>query len=730
MAYKYKAFISYSWADKEWGSWLHRALETYRTPAGLVGKETAKGPAPARLHPIFKDREEEAAGASIGASIEAAMRESEFLIVLCSPRSAKSRWVNREVAWFKTHREPKNILALIVDGEPLASLAPGREDEECFPRALLFKVGPDLQPTEIAEDAPLAADARDAGDGKRGAKLKLAAAMLGLGLDDLVRRDDRRRQARRRLVTGASLGVSAAMAFLAFDAMRARDAALIARNDAVAAQGIAETERGRAVKARDDAEGLIELILTDLKSDLEGYGTLKSVTQIGNRAIGYYEGQDVKALSPDQLGRRARVLLMLGEADNKRGDLDAALARYLEAAKTTEEQLARDPKNAQRIFDHAQSVFWVGYIAWQRGDHAKAKAQFTEYHDLAQKLVAIEPENDDYQAELEYAFSNLGTLAMDQGEAAQAERYFRESLNVSIGLHEKHAGDADRVLAVGQSYAWLADAAYLQGKAAEAARLRASEADLYLRNLDVSQNAKIARAALVSKYSLALAELAQGHIETALLEASIAAGELHRMLGSDPGNAVLADRAAYALCILAQAQFYQGDWKAALASAADARSLIDDLVRRSNDVTSWRGNIRADSILMFARIEFGRTPDAARKVVEELQADLRVLIDSGVADVDVLRRYAATLAFRARMNPGFEEGWTEIIERLGRDEAKRSPEARVLLAEAYHRTDRAAEARGIVERLYAAGYRHPDFMALLDAEPELKSAAIASAGAQ
>ena len=38
--YKYKAFISYSHQDKKWGDWLHRALETYRVPKGLVGKET------------------------------------------------------------------------------------------------------------------------------------------------------------------------------------------------------------------------------------------------------------------------------------------------------------------------------------------------------------------------------------------------------------------------------------------------------------------------------------------------------------------------------------------------------------------------------------------------------------------------------------------------------------------------------------------------------------------
>src|SRR5271156_2823442 len=65
--FRYKAFISYSWADAAWGNWLHKALETYRTPKALIGKETQLGSVPARLLPLFKDREEQAAGANIAA---------------------------------------------------------------------------------------------------------------------------------------------------------------------------------------------------------------------------------------------------------------------------------------------------------------------------------------------------------------------------------------------------------------------------------------------------------------------------------------------------------------------------------------------------------------------------------------------------------------------------------------------------------------------------------------
>lgn len=249
---RYKAFISYSWADKAWGEWAHKALETYTTPKALTGKPGLHGPVPARLTPIFKDREEEAAGAGITASIEAAMAASDFMIVICSPHSAQSKWVGHEVAWFKMRRDPSRVLALVVDGEPGASFMPGREAEECFPKALLYKIGPDLLPTDEKEDVPLAADARKVGDGKRVAKLKLAAAMLGLGLDDLVRREERRRTIRRRLVTTALTLFSVWMTGNTWFA-------ITQRNEARTQRKIAEQQTENANAALDYLVSLFEV---------------------------------------------------------------------------------------------------------------------------------------------------------------------------------------------------------------------------------------------------------------------------------------------------------------------------------------------------------------------------------------------------------------------------------------------------------------------------------------
>ncbi len=99
--FKYYAFISYSHMDKKWGDWLHRALETYRVPKRLIGQESRDEKVPARVFPIFRDREELPVSADLGANINEALRQSRYLIIICSPPAAASRWVNEEILTFK-----------------------------------------------------------------------------------------------------------------------------------------------------------------------------------------------------------------------------------------------------------------------------------------------------------------------------------------------------------------------------------------------------------------------------------------------------------------------------------------------------------------------------------------------------------------------------------------------------------------------------------------------------
>ncbi|MDP9004386.1 MAG: TIR domain-containing protein [Verrucomicrobiota bacterium] len=186
--FKYWAFISYSHADRKWGDWLHHALETYRPPRGLIGKPGRDGAVRRKNPPIFRDREELPSSASLSDNINNALRESRYLIVICSPHAAVSRWVNEEIVYFKSLGREDRVLCLIVEGEPNATDKPKSGKLECFPPGVRFRVDANGeltgQPTE-----PIAADARKEGDGKRNAKLKLVAGLLGVNYNDLKQRE-------------------------------------------------------------------------------------------------------------------------------------------------------------------------------------------------------------------------------------------------------------------------------------------------------------------------------------------------------------------------------------------------------------------------------------------------------------------------------------------------------------------------------------------------------------
>lgn len=184
---KYRAFISYSQNDKRWAKKVQRALEHYRVPLGLLieGLDNDR-----KLGRFFRDDDELASSASLSSALEDAIDGSESLIVICSRDAARSRWVNEEIIRFKSRDAPDRIFALIVDGEPNASLV-GDTSKECFPPALRYQLDDQGRLTDIP-DEPLAPDVRKESFAR--IKARLAAGLLSIGFDELWRREERRRK--------------------------------------------------------------------------------------------------------------------------------------------------------------------------------------------------------------------------------------------------------------------------------------------------------------------------------------------------------------------------------------------------------------------------------------------------------------------------------------------------------------------------------------------------------
>jgi tetratricopeptide (TPR) repeat protein len=516
-SFGYWAFLSYSSHDRTTAQWLHRSLETYTVPRRLVGRPTPAGPAPRRFRPIFRDRTELAADADLDARITSALSQSAYLIVVCSPQAAKSHWVDKEIECFRALHGAARIFSVIIEG----SLTDSRQD--CFPPALRYR---GVAGGAAERPEPIAVDLRPTGDGRRMARLKLVAGMLGVGLDELVRRDAQRRYRRLMAVTAGSLAGMAVMGALA-------TAALVARNE--------------AQRQRTHAEGLIEYMLTDLRKRLEPSGRLELMDGAGREALKYYSAQKPADLDAQALARRARALRLMGEISVQRGDLAEALSSFSQASATTEELLARSPADGQSVFNHAQNVFWVGEIARRRGDTAKAEMSFQQYLALAERLTAIDPANRDWRGEVAYAQSALGILFLQQGRASLATLAFERSLAVVEELARGAPGDANLQLELGQGHAWLADALEKQGRLVEMRAHRDSELALYrviLANDHTIRQAKYST--IVALQSLGRLELIEGNFMGAIEDFGNAASRAEALLLDERENMELTGVAAIA----------------------------------------------------------------------------------------------------------------------------------------------------------------------------------------
>jgi MTH538 TIR-like domain (DUF1863) len=219
-AKKYWAFVSYAHEDEVWAAWLHKTLETYRVPHQLVGRASGEGEIPRRLFPVFRDRDELPGSFDLSAKIKEALQQSRYLIVICSPHAANSKWVNEEIQTFKLSGRKQRILSLIVDGEPNAGEGLHPSERECFPEALRFDFDPAVDRVPVRTE-PIAADVRNGRDDRATASLRILAGMLNVGYDELRQRE--RQRARRRMVylsgSVALAGLTIVIAyFLAADA--------------------------------------------------------------------------------------------------------------------------------------------------------------------------------------------------------------------------------------------------------------------------------------------------------------------------------------------------------------------------------------------------------------------------------------------------------------------------------------------------------------------------------
>lgn len=693
--YRYWAFLSYSHHDKAIAKRLQKQLETYRVPKRLVGRETSHGVVPPRVSPVFRDRDELHAGSDLKASVHEALSHSRWLIVVCTPDSARSPWVNREIVEFKKLHGERRVLALIARGEPFASDMAGREAEECFPpalrRALTDEGKAEGEPLE-----PIAADMRKHGDGPHRSMLKLLAGMLGVPFDDLVRRD-----LQRRVRWLSVLAASSALGVVVFACLAV----------------VAVQARNEAQYQRQQAEGLIEFMLGDLRKKLEPVGRLEVLDSVGEKTLGYYGGQDAAALDANALGHRSRAMHLIGEIRDLRGQPAEAQRAFEQAAETTALLLSKAPNDGQRIFDHAQSVYWVGYAAWKRADGRNAEARFLEYLGLAQRLTQIDPANPAWLAEGAHARINLGVVQLGMGRANAAVTTFQAAGELFGALLPRRP---ELGLDLANSHGWLAKSYAAQGAHDKALDWLRRRIDVLRAVPDSGRSRTVQREIMLAHLEIAHQELSLGRLSQSAANVALAVGMADELVKTD------ADNFSWQLdaCV---AKLHQVE-------IALLQRQLDQAVRESPTISGCIEKVGAgdstgvwDTVLLKARAftvllalpEDRRRAESAARLREFLATSAvtvqKDMLDRASLDAGLAAAYIALGDHDLKVSGSdARASWNAAVRLLEPHAATGDGFVLTTLAQARLRLNDAEGARRLVARIEPTIYRHPAFAELLN----------------
>jgi len=398
--YRYKVYLSYSHQDESQAAWLHHALESYRVPRRLVGQEGQFGFVPGKLTPVFRDREEFSSATDLSEKITNALEDSESMVVICSPASAQSRWVNEEIRQFRTLGRVDRIFCLIVDGDPQSEV-PGTT---CFPPAL-------LEHEDGLKHEPLAADMHKWADGKNLAKLKLVAGILGCRLDELRRRELQRK---RKLQALAGFAVAAvfALAVFAFQKSLSEQKALEAQQ-----------------RDRENAENMLSQFV-DATESIEQTADLQTRKAFYDVASNYLQNLIPDDLTIESKRSLGKILQKQGETSYGEGHYQLAIDFFVESKAVLTSIYQENPRDQQAIFDLSQVEYYFGQLYVVQGRDTEAYNSLSAYRDASEKLINIDPENADWIMEMAYALNNLGSFEKNRNPptSQSAPEFYQDAL--------------------------------------------------------------------------------------------------------------------------------------------------------------------------------------------------------------------------------------------------------------------------------------------------------------
>ena len=366
----------------------------------------------------------------------------------------------------------------------------------------------------------------------------------------------------RRHRAAVAIGALAVVAFLALGTLALRR--IVVERDRAEAQRVIADERRAA------AEGVVDYLISDMRTRLGAIGRKDLLAGIGAQVRDYYQrlAHSPGGIRDDDRERLAIALYTLGQAEEERGDLDAAGVTLADGKRELELLLAHQPRHP-RLLDRrrilAEMLVEIGKV-----HHARAEfpAELDSHRDALTHYDAIlRARPDDRDALLGSALARdlMADVNRNQGQLDEAFREYQAAMAARQRVVDAAGAKGDTAARADLATSHLKIASTLQARGDSAGALAEYRACEALRaEVVAAEPENSSRHLELVKARIQVADMQKelGDITSAESTYGKALATLDGLLRKDPGNATWRRERGLVL----------SNWGLALVDKGDARN--------------------------------------------------------------------------------------------------------------------------------------------------------------
>ena len=237
---------------------------------------------------------------------------------------------------------------------------------------------------------------------------------------------------------------------------------------AVGAASWAIQQQAQANNARDQADGLINFMLIDLRDKLIPIGRLNILDDVAKKAKEYLDRLPKKLVTPPRLRQQGVLLGNVGDVLSSQGELDEALKAYQQTLEIFKKLAEQEPINASWQSELSKSYERMGNVLHDQGDLAGALNSYRQSLTIREQLAEQDQSNSDWQRDLSVSYNKVGDVLVAQGKLEQALDLYQQGLTIAKRLAKQDQSNSDWQRDLGVSYNHIGDVLRCQGKLNEA----------------------------------------------------------------------------------------------------------------------------------------------------------------------------------------------------------------------------------------------------------------------